>query len=137
MVLPPIDGGRYIDGRIDACQYERAVKLIAQIEECCVSVLEAPLSEAEAESLAATLRVLADPARLRLVSFIAAQRGQEACVCNLTAPVGLSQPTVSHHLKLLNEAGVLDREQRGRWVYYSIRPGALDRVASVFSMGGV
>src|SRR6266542_3671665 len=81
------------------------VKLITQIEECCVSVLEA-------------------------------QAGQEACVCNLTAPVGLSQPTVSHHLKLLNEAGVLDREQRGRWVYYSIRPGALDRVASVFSMGG-
>jgi len=114
-----------------------AMKLIAQIEECCVSVLEAPLPDAEARSLAATLRVLADPARLRLVSVIATQPGQEACVCNLTAPVGLSQPTVSHHLKLLNEAGVLDREQRGRWVYYSIRPGALDRVASVFSLGGV
>jgi ArsR family transcriptional regulator len=113
------------------------VKLVAQIEECCVSVLEAPLSEAEAEALASTLRVLADPGRLRLVSVIAAQPGQEACVCNLTAPVGLSQPTVSHHLKLLNEAGVLDREQRGRWVYYSIRPGALDRVASVFSMAGM
>jgi ArsR family transcriptional regulator len=112
------------------------MKLIAQIEECCVSVLEAPLSEAEADSLAATLRVLSDPARLRLLSVIAAQPGCEACVCNLTAPVGLSQPTVSHHLKLLNEAGILDRQQRGRWVYYSIRPGALDRVASVFSQGG-
>lgn len=112
------------------------MKLLAQIEECCVSVLEAPLSEAEADSLAATLRVLSDPARLRLLSVIAAQPGSEACVCNLTAPVGLSQPTVSHHLKLLNEAGILDRQQRGRWVYYSIRPGALDRVASVFSQGG-
>jgi ArsR family transcriptional regulator, arsenate/arsenite/antimonite-responsive transcriptional repressor len=112
------------------------MKLLAQIEECCISVLEAPLSEAEAENLASTLRVLADPARLRLVSVIAGQPGQEACVCNLTAPVGLSQPTVSHHLKLLSDAGVLDREQRGRWVYYSIRPGALDRVASVFSTGG-
>jgi ArsR family transcriptional regulator len=108
------------------------VKLIAQIEDCCASVVEAPLSDSEAETLAATLRVLADPARLRLVSFIAAQPGAEACVCNLTGPVGLSQPTVSHHLKLLHEAGILNREQRGRWVYYSLRPGSLERVASVF-----
>ena len=113
------------------------MKAIALIEECCTSVVESPLSEAEAETLASTLSVLADPARLRLVSVIAAQPGCEACVCNLTAPVGLSQPTVSHHLKQLHEAGILDREQRGRWVYYSIRPGALDRVASVFSTGGV
>jgi ArsR family transcriptional regulator len=112
------------------------VKLIAQIEDCCQSVLEAPLSESEADALASMLRVLADPARLQLVSVIAAQPDAEACVCNLTDPVGLSQPTVSHHLKLLYEAGVLDREQRGRWVYYSIRRGALDRVASVFSTGG-
>jgi ArsR family transcriptional regulator len=108
------------------------MKLIAQIEECCTSVLEAPLSAGDAETLASTLRVLADPARLRLLSVIAAQPDTEACVCNLTGPVGLSQPTVSHHLKLLNEAGILDREQRGRWVFFSIRPGALDRVASVF-----
>jgi ArsR family transcriptional regulator len=121
--------------RIDECQYVD-VKLIAQIEECCPSVVEAPLSEFEAETLAATLQVLADPARLRLVSILAGQPDTEACVCDLTEPVGLSQPTVSHHLKLLNEAGILDREQRGRWVYYSIRPGALDRVASVFATGG-
>jgi ArsR family transcriptional regulator len=112
------------------------VKLIAEIEECCTSVLEAPLSEGEAETLAGTLRVLADPARLRLVSVIASQPGGQACVCNLTGPVGLSQPTVSHHLKQLHEAGILDREQRGRWVYYSLRPGGLDRVASVFQTGG-
>ena len=113
------------------------MKFIAQIEDCCQSVLEAPLSESEAVALASMLRVLADPARLQLVSVIASQPEGEACVCDLTDPVGLSQPTVSHHLKLLHEAGVLDREQRGRWVYYSIRGGALDRVASVFSTGGV
>ena len=77
------------------------MRLIAQIEDCCTPVLEAPLLEPEAEALAGTLKVLADPARLRLVSVIAAQPGAEACVCNLTAPLGLSQPTVSHHLKLL------------------------------------
>jgi ArsR family transcriptional regulator len=112
------------------------MRLITQIEDCCVPVADAPLSEAEAVALASTLKVLADPARLRLVSFIAAQPEAEACVCNLTAPVGLSQPTVSHHLKLLLEAGILQREQRGRWAYYSLRPGALDRVASVFQTGG-
>jgi ArsR family transcriptional regulator len=113
------------------------VKLIAQVEACCTSVLDAPLSERDAETLGSMLKVLADPARLRLVSVIAGQPDGEACVCNLTEPVGLSQPTVSHHLKVLHDAGVLDREQRGRWVYYSIRRGALDRVASVFSSGGV
>jgi ArsR family transcriptional regulator len=112
------------------------VELLAQIEECC-RVLDAPLSTVEAETLAAMLRVLADPARLQLVSVIAAQPEGEACVCNLTAPVGLSQPTVSHHLKVLSEAGILDREQRGRWAYYSLRPGALERVAAVLSTGGV
>jgi ArsR family transcriptional regulator len=108
------------------------MRLIAEIDDCRVSVLTAPLGEREAETLASTLRVLADPARLRLVSVIAAQPDAEACVCNLTEPLGLSQPTVSHHLKLLHEAGILDREQRGRWVYYSIRKGALEQVASVF-----
>jgi ArsR family transcriptional regulator len=112
------------------------METIALIEGCCPSVLDAPLAESQAEALASTMRVVADPARLRLISFIAAQPGGEACVCDLTAPVGLSQPTVSHHLKLLHESGMLDREQRGRWVYYSIRTEALDRVASVFSAGG-
>jgi ArsR family transcriptional regulator, arsenate/arsenite/antimonite-responsive transcriptional repressor len=104
--------------------------------ETCPTLVEAPLAEAEAEALAATLRVIADPARLRLISFIAAQPGSEACVCNLTAPVGLSQPTVSHHLKLLHDSGILDRERRGRWVHYSLRPEALDLLASVLSTGG-
>ncbi|MGH7898256.1 MAG: ArsR/SmtB family transcription factor, partial [Candidatus Binatia bacterium] len=70
------------------------------------------------DRLSRALRVLADPARLRLVSLIASQPNGECCVCDLTKPIGLSQPTVSHHLKVLHEAGVLDRERRGRWVYY-------------------
>lgn len=86
--------------------------------ECCPQVLGSPLTEEEAERLASALQVLADPARLRLLSLIGAHPDGEACVCNLTAPVGLSQPTVSHHLKVLTQAGLLGREKRGKWVYY-------------------
>jgi ArsR family transcriptional regulator len=90
-------------------------------EACGPRLVEAPLARPEAERLAEAMRVLADPARLQLLSVIAASPGGEACVCNLTVPLGLSQPTVSHHLKLLHEAGLLDREQRGRWAYYRLR----------------
>ena len=106
------------------------------IEQCCpASVVGAPLDPRDAERLAALLKVVADPARLRLISFIASRPGGEACVCDLTAPVGLSQPTVSHHLKVLHDAGILGREQRGRWVYYSVRTEALDALGSVISGG--
>src|SRR5881409_2921790 len=108
---------------------------VRAIAQCC-PVLDAPLSPDEAEGVAGALRVLGDPARLRLVSLIAARPEGEACVCHLTEPLGLRQPTVSHHLKVLHEAGVLDREQRGRWVYYRLRRDALDRVAAVFSSKG-
>jgi ArsR family transcriptional regulator len=96
------------------------MRLIQQIDECCPVILEAPLGQEDAETLARALKVLADPARLRLVSLIAAQPSAEACVCDLTEPLGLTQPTVSHHLKVLHGAGILDREQRGRWVYYRL-----------------
>jgi len=96
------------------------MRLIQQIDECCPVLLAAPLAEPDAATLAAALKVLADPARLRLVSVIAAEPGAEACVCNLTEPLGLSQPTVSHHLRVLLEAGILSREQRGRWAYYRL-----------------
>lgn len=76
--------------------------------------------------LAARLKALADPSRLRLLSIIAAHDGAEACVCDLTGPVGLAQPTVSHHLRLLVEAGYLTREKRGVWAYYALVPCALD-----------
>ena len=103
------------------------MKLIQTIDaECCPQVLSAPLAEDEAERLAAALRVLADPTRLRLLSLIGADPDGEACVCNLTVPIGLSQPTVSHHLKVLTEAGLLGREQRGRWVYYWVLPGPIE-----------
>jgi len=101
------------------------VQTIAAIAECCPPLSEAPLAADDAESVAAALRVLADPSRLRLLSLIQAQPGGEACVCNLTEPLGLSQPTVSHHLKVLTQAGLLEREQRGRWAYYRVVPGQL------------
>jgi ArsR family transcriptional regulator len=102
-------------------------KMIAELEDCC-PVLREPLDEEEADRLASALRVLADPARLRLLSLVAAGPGGEACVGTLVDPVGLSQPTVSHHLKVLHEAGLLDRERRGRWVYYRVRPESLEPI---------
>jgi ArsR family transcriptional regulator, arsenate/arsenite/antimonite-responsive transcriptional repressor len=120
-----IDGRRYLDGRIDGCQYE-GMRLIQHIEpDCCPPFLDDPLAPEEAENLAGAMRVVADPARLRLLSLIASRPGQEACGCDLTAPLGLSQPTVSHHLKVLHEAGLLEREQRGRWAFYRLNPEPL------------
>lgn len=81
---------------------------------------------AQAVSLAARLKAIAEPTRLRLLSLIAAHEGQEACVCDLTEPVNLSQPTVSHHLKILVEAGLLVRTKRGSWAFYAVAPGALE-----------
>jgi ArsR family transcriptional regulator len=111
------------------------MRLLQQIDEaCCPVLLQAPLPVAEAVSLAAALRVLADPARLRLVSRIAAQPDAEACVCNLTGPLGLSQPTVSHHLKVLHDAGILTREQRGRWAFYRLVPEPLRVLSEALSV---
>ena len=82
---------------------------------------QAPLAADDAEQLAGALKAIADPARLRLLSLIQAQPGHEACVCHLTEPLGLSQPTVSHHLKVLLQAGLVEREQRGSWAYFRVR----------------
>ncbi|MBD3778926.1 MAG: helix-turn-helix transcriptional regulator [Micrococcales bacterium] len=92
---------------------------------CCTPVTGAPMDAEDAERTARTLKALADPARLRLLSIIAAHEGGEACVCDLTEPVGLSQPTVSHHLKVLTEAGFVTREKRGVWAYYTLVPEAV------------
>jgi ArsR family transcriptional regulator len=89
------------------------------------------ISAAGADDLARALKALADPTRLRLISIVAASADQEACACDLTAPVGLSQPTVSHHLKVLVDAGYLTRTQRGTWAYFRLVPGALDSVAGL------
>lgn len=98
---------------------------------CCVPLVRTPLAEADAERLAAGFKAVADPTRLRLLSLIAGHDGAEACVCDLTEPVGLSQPTVSHHLKILVDAGLLTREKRGRWAYYAVVPDALEELGSV------
>ena len=106
--------------------------LVADLEACCSPITDTVLDAAAAERLAAVLKALGEPTRLRLVSLIAGHDGAEACVCDLTAPVGLSQPTVSHHLKILTEAGLLERTQRGKWAYYRLVPAALDALAAVF-----
>ena len=95
---------------------------------CCSTTAPAPLDAAAAERLARVLKVLADPTRLRLLSMIAAANTGEACICDLTAPVKLSQPTVSHHMKQLVDAGLVTREQRGKWAYYRVVDQALAAV---------
>ena len=95
---------------------------------CCPPVLQGALSKGDAEDLASLFKALADPGRLRVLSFIAAQSDGEACVCHVTEPMGLSQPTVSHHLKVLTEANLLERERRGTWIYYRLR---LERLAEL------
>src|SRR5262245_16125073 len=109
---------------IDLCQYDH-VQTIATVAACCPPLSQAPLAAQDAEDVAAALKVLADPARLRLLSLIQAQPDGEACVCHLIEPLGLTQPTVSHHLKVLVQAGLLEREQRGRWAYFRVVPEPL------------
>jgi ArsR family transcriptional regulator len=103
------------------------------IGDSCAPITRAPITETGAADLALVLKALADPARLRLVSMIAAHEGGEACVCDLTEPLGLSQPTVSHHLKVLTDAGFLTRSKRGTWAYYALVPGALNAVAATIT----
>ena len=92
---------------------------------CCPPLSAEPLSAEQAEQVALLLKALAEPVRLRLMSLIASHPGGEACVCDLNDAFDLSQPTISHHLKVLHEAGLLDREKRGVWVYYRARTEAL------------
>jgi ArsR family transcriptional regulator len=97
------------------------VRTLPTIAASCPPLLEGKaLSTEEAERLATALKALADPQRLRIISLIHAQPEREVCVCNLTEPLGLAQPTVSHHLKVLREAGLVEREQRGSWAYFRI-----------------
>jgi ArsR family transcriptional regulator len=100
---------------------------------CCAPLVREAADPAAAADLARSFKALGDPTRVRLLSIVAAHDGGEACVCDLTEPVGLSQPTVSHHLKILVDAGLLAREQRGKWAYYSVVPGSLDRLGALLS----
>lgn len=103
------------------------------IEQCCEPVLVEPLREVEAEDLAAAFKVLADPVRLRLLSLISA--AGEMCSCDLVEPIGRSQPTISHHLSILADAGLLTREQRGKWAYFSVVPERVSVLRDALAVG--
>ena len=102
---------------------------------CCSPLAEEPLSPEQAVRIASLLKALADPVRLRLLSLVASHADGEACVCDLNDAFDLSQPTISHHLKVLHETGLLDRSKRGVWVYYRIRAEALADLGTL--LGGV
>lgn len=106
---------------------------LPQAEPCCTPLTRQPLTAGEAGDLARILKALADPIRLRLVSMVAAHEGGEACVCDLTGPLGLTQPTISHHLKVLTGAGIFTRDKRGVWAYYALVPGVLDAIAAALA----
>lgn len=101
--------------------------------ECCSPLIREPLSAEWAGDLSVMFKALGDPVRLRLLSLVASHAGGEACVCDISDSFDLSQPTISHHLKVLRQAGLLDCERRGTWVYYWVIPAALQQLSSVLS----
>jgi ArsR family transcriptional regulator len=100
---------------------------------CCTPLSREPMSEDQAAQVAPLLKALADPVRLRLMSLVLSHENGEACVCDVTPMFDLSQPTISHHLKVLHEAGLLDRDKRGTWVYYQAKPEAMTAVSALFA----
>ncbi len=100
---------------------------------CCAPLAAPTLSEDQIDATARLFRVLGDPARIRILNALATSGGP-VCVCHLIEPLGLTQPTVSHHLKTLTEAGLLEREQRGKWAYFSLRPEAAERLGSLLDL---
>jgi ArsR family transcriptional regulator len=121
-------------GSVDGLAKRRAVIEVAA-EECCPSVLAAPLDEARAAELAQGFAALADPARLRVISMLAAADGGEVCVCEFVEPLGKTQPTVSHHLKVLGDAGLVVGDRRGKWVWYSLVPERLAALQAAITPG--
>ena len=103
----------------------------AESAACCAPLAAQPLTMVQAEQVAPLLKALADPVRLRLMSLVASHEGGEACICDLTGAFDLSQPTISHHMKVLHDAGLVDRDKRGVWVYYQVRPHALASLAAL------
>ena len=115
-------------------QAERRDLPVVTAGECSTaSLVREPVDAAAAAGLAQVFKALGDPVRLRLVSLIGAHQGGEVCVCDLTTAFDLSQPTISHHLKVLKDAGIIDSERRGTWVYYRLVPAALERMAALLS----
>jgi ArsR family transcriptional regulator len=130
---PEIDRCQYLD---DTCSVPTSPALlpVVDVTSCCAPLDREPLARADAEALARVLKALADPARLQLVSHIASSRG-EVCACDLGGVVGLAQPTVSHHLKVLVDTGILSREKRGVWAFYRAVPGALGALGGLLREG--
>ena len=104
---------------------------------CCTPLAREPMSAQHAAQVAPMLKAVADPVRLRLLSLVLSHEGGEACVCDLQPAFDLSQPTISHHLKVLHDAGLLDREKRGVWVYYQARPAAMEALLTLFVVAPV
>lgn len=136
LVLKAVDA-MILPRRIDVCQcvwqtaaMTTTTPLVTDAPETCCSPAEPAVSADEAARMARTFKAMGDPTRVRLLALIAAGEQGEACVCDLTDPVGLSQGTVSHHMRILAEAGLVEREQRGKWAYYSIVRPALDAAAA-------
>ncbi len=129
---------------IDQCQYRRVSNSPAELPvlnasdrlACCTPLAREPMTEELAAQVAPLLKALADPVRLRLMSMVLSHQNREACVCDLTPAFDLSQPTISHHLKVLHEAGLLDREKRGTWVYYRAKPEAMQAISALFAPAG-
>lgn len=107
----------------------REVAPVDVLDDGCCTSADAAIDIESARELAHAFKALSDPARVQLLALVAAHAGGEACVCDLIAPVGLSQPTVSHHLKILVDNGLLSREQRGKWAYYRVSEGTLPELA--------
>ena len=103
----------------------------AESAACCSPLCAQPMSMEQAEQVAPLMKALADPVRLRLMSLVASHEDGEACMCDLTDAFELSQPTITHHMKVLHEAGLVDRDKRGVWVYYRVRPQALAAIGAL------
>ncbi|SRR6266851_2775910 len=108
-------------------------KTVHPISTSCTLLFDDPLDQEEADRMAAALRVLANPARLRILNLVANQPSGEVCQMAFTRPLGLSQPTVSHHLRVLHDSGLLRREQRGNWAYYSLEPSPITSLLEALS----
>ncbi|MDQ3306749.1 MAG: metalloregulator ArsR/SmtB family transcription factor [Actinomycetota bacterium] len=114
-----------------------ALPLVNDPLACCTPLSHEPMSAEQAAQVAPLLKAIAEPARLRLLSIVLSHEGGEACVCDLTPYFDLSQPTISHHLKVLHESGLLDREKRGTWVFYRARSEAMAALVNLFSVADV
>ena len=116
---------------------ERILRVLAEQVGCCSPLAREPLSAEQATELSRLFKAMGDPVRLRLLSLIASHEGGEACVCELTGVFDLSGPTISHHLKVLREAGLITGERRATWIYYRVQPDVLKRLSDVLIPGNI